>query len=466
MFVLPIATSVPAYAQDDQANTTSATREMTRENESNDVEKSHLIPALEIVGFEFALNRFAYRYVDRESFDVSWSSVRRNLNGPWVVDKDDFETNQFLHPYQGSVYHTAARSAGLDYWTSAVYTFVGSALWEIAGETTPPSRNDQIASGIGGSFFGEPLFRMASLTLERGNGLPRFWRALGATAISPATGFNRFVFGKRFDPVFPGKEPALSTQWNFGTTVAEHRVEGVPDGATGREAVTEVAIAYGLPGKPGYTYHRPFDYFNFEFTATTSNVFENIMTRGLIAGAPYGSGRYHGIWGLFGSYDYMAPQVFRLSSTAVSGGTTAQWKLRRSVTFQGSALLGAGYGAAGANQGVSDRDYHYGVTPQALLSMRWIFGNRASFDLTGRGYEITRIASTDNRGSETVTRGDASVTVRLKGAHAVTVKYLIARRSAHYPDIAGSKQQRGTLSLYYTLVGEKRLNSADPQPAR
>ena len=63
------------------------------------------------MGFDFALNRFNQRYIDRESFNVSWSSVRRNLKSKWVVDNDEFATNQFLHPYQGSIYHTAARSA-------------------------------------------------------------------------------------------------------------------------------------------------------------------------------------------------------------------------------------------------------------------------------------------------------------------------------------------------------------------
>jgi hypothetical protein len=264
--------------------------------------------------------------------------------------------------------------------------------------------------------------------------------------------------------VFPGNEPALSTQWNIGTTVAENRIEGVPNGSTGREGLTEFSIAYGLPGKPDYEYRRPFDYFNFEFAATTSHVFENIMTRGLLAGRPYGSGQYRGVWGLYGSYDYMSPQVFRVSTTALSLGTTAEWKLPASMTWQGSVLAGVGYGAGGAKQGVSTRDYHYGVTPQGLLAFRWIFGNRASLDFSGREYRITRVASTINRGSESITRADAALTLRVKGPHAVSVKYLVANRRAHYPDIDSSHQQRGTLSLYYTLVGEKRLNSADWQP--
>ena len=80
-----------------------------------------------------------------------------------MVDNDPFQVNQFMHPYQGSLYHGAARSAGLSYWEAAALTFAGSAWWEITGEKTPPSRNDQIASGIAGSFLGEPLFRMARL---------------------------------------------------------------------------------------------------------------------------------------------------------------------------------------------------------------------------------------------------------------------------------------------------------------
>jgi len=437
------------------------------DSNSGEAKENYIIPALEIVGFDFALNRFNRRYIDRESFNVSWSSVRRNLKSKWVVDNDEFATNQFLHPYQGSIYHTAARSAGLNYWTSAIYTFAGSALWEIAGETTRPSRNDQIASGIGGSFFGEPLFRMANLTLERGNGLPSFWRALGATAISPATGFNRLVFGERFDPIFPGNDPAFFTQWNFGSTVVEHGVEDTSHPRR-NEGLAEFSMSYGLPGEPGYEYLRPFDHFNFQFTASTSNIFESIMTRGLLVGKKYTAGEtYRGVWGLYGTYDYFAPQVFRVSNTGLSAGTTGQWGLPGPLTFQGSALAGMGYGAGGGNVGlVGDRDYHYGLTPQGLLAARLVFGKFVSLDVASRGYYITRFASTNDRGSEKIGRADASVTVRLFGPHALTVKYLMTRRLAHYPDLGERDQRRGTLSVFYTLVGDTHLGTVDWRPIR
>ena len=75
-------------------------------------------------------------------------------------DSDPFGVNQFGHPYQGAMYHGFARSAGFDYWHSLGYAFAGSIVWEIAGERTRPSRNDQVASGVGGTFLGEALFRM------------------------------------------------------------------------------------------------------------------------------------------------------------------------------------------------------------------------------------------------------------------------------------------------------------------
>ena len=166
---------------------------------------NHFVPGFDIVVFDFLLNRYGKHFIDGAAYDVNASSVRRNLHSAWVLDNDPFSTNQFLHPYQGAMYHGFARSAGLNYWESLGYTFAGSMLWELAGETTTPSRNDQIASGIGGSFLGEPLFRMANLMLEKSEHLhlPLFWRELTAAVISPATGFNRLAYGGRFKAVLP-----------------------------------------------------------------------------------------------------------------------------------------------------------------------------------------------------------------------------------------------------------------------
>ena len=133
------------------------------------VKRNYVVPFFDIAAFDFLLNRYGHALVDRATYDVDFASIKRNLRSPWVLDNDPFSINQFMHPYQGAMYHGFARSAGLNYWEALGYTFTGSMLWEIAGETTLPSRNDQITTGIGGSFLGEALFRLASLVLEQSN---------------------------------------------------------------------------------------------------------------------------------------------------------------------------------------------------------------------------------------------------------------------------------------------------------
>ena len=105
--------------------------------------KSYAIPAAEIVGFQFLLNRID-RSIYGADYAVTAGTIQRNLRHSWVVDNDPFKVNQLGHPYQGSIYHGFARSAGLGFWESMGYTFAGSMIWEIAGEDTLPSKNDQI----------------------------------------------------------------------------------------------------------------------------------------------------------------------------------------------------------------------------------------------------------------------------------------------------------------------------------
>jgi hypothetical protein len=426
--------------------------------------KSYVIPAVELIGYLFLLNQYDRHFVEPEDiYRTGTKSFWKNLtDSKWVVDSDPFATNQFLHPYGGSIYYGLARSTGLNFWESFGYASVGSVLWELGGETGAPSINDQITTPIAGSFLGEPLFRMASLLLENDGGPPGFWRELGAAALSPPTGLNRLVFGNRFDAVFPSHDPAISTRFQLGTSV--NTVFGGQGVSRFREneGTADFQLAYGLPGKPGYSYTRPFDYFNFQFTASTANTFENIIIRGLLVGAPYAAGdSYRGVWGLYGTYDYISPQIFRVSSTALNLGTTAQWWLSRAVALQGTALGGVGYGAAGTIHGSGERDYHYGATPQALLELRLILGDRAMVNVTGHEYFVSGMGSTESRGSENIARGTASFTLRIYDRHAIAFKYVASTRDAHYPDLPDRHQSVGTATIAYTFLGSTGFGAVD-----
>lgn len=427
-------------------------------------EKSYAIPAAEILGFDFLLNRFNNQFSGTSDYRVSASSIRHNLHGPWVVDNDPFSVNQFGHPYQGSMYHGFARSAGLGYWEAAGYTFLGSVGWEIAGEQTPPSRNDQVASGIAGSFLGEPLFRMARLLITNRGDMPYHWREWAAAAVSPSYGFNRLVFGDRFDSAFNDNDPVYYSRLRIGANRVVGPESNDGTGLKRSQGEIDFAMDYGLPGKEGYTYNRPFDYFSFRATANTGDGVELLSSRGLLVGAPYGTGEsYRGIWGLYANYDYVAPYIFHVSTTALSIGSTGQWFATPNLVVQGTAMAGVGYSAASTRNAVSsadDRNYHYGMAPRLGLSMRLIGGTRASLDIDAQQYYLGRIANR-TAGHDDISRVDTSFTWRITGRHAIGVKYAWSHRAASFPVTGDRPQTLAAVGIYYTLLGLDDLGTVD-----
>jgi hypothetical protein len=435
--------------------------------------KSYLIPALELAGFVFGLNQFNRHFINSEEYGSDGDTIWENLRTAPDFDKDPFSINQLGHPYQGGIYYGLARSAGLSYWESLGYTLVGSFLWETAGETTPPSLNDHIATGIGGTFLGEAMFRMASLVLEGGGEHPPLWRELGAALISPPIGFNRLVFGERFRTVFPSRDPALFLRLRLGATFTTHvRNDGIADGVKDQEGMIDYSLTYGLPGKPGYRYRRPFDHFLFEFTAvpnanTVANAIENLTVRGLLVGAAYEAGAdYRGVWGLFGGYEYLSPQIFRVSSTNLSLGTTGQWWLSRTVALQGTILGGVGFGASGTVGDKDERDYHYGVMPQALLWLRMIVGDRAMVDASAKQFVVVGTGSggggsSDTPGGDLISRGAVGVTVRVYGPHAVGLQYTVSSRESRSSSGPNRHQSIQTVSLAYNFLGQRRFGAVE-----
>lgn len=436
--------------------------------------KSYLIPALEVPGFLVLLNiydRLAYpdqtqdgKKVYSSTFSSTWDHLRTQN---WVFDQDPFNINQFMHPYQGATMYGLARSSGLNFWESVAYSNAGSFLWKMAGETDPPSINDQITTGNAGSLLGEALFRMAGLVLEEGGDKPDVWHELGAAIVSPTTAVNRLAFGDRFRTVFPSHKPATYWRTQVGSSY---------DTLSKLDATLDFGMSYGLPGKPGYTYTRPLDYFDFEISgqARAKNPVGNVLLRGLLYGTDYHAGTdYRGIWGLYGSYDYLSPTAFRVSTTAISLGTTGQYWVAPDIALQGSILGGVGFGAGGTTPSAEgDRDYHYGVAPQGLLALRLLFGRRAALELIGRGYYITgsgqfnSLSTSSNPvdsagGSESIVRIKSAFNIRVYGRHGLGLQYVESIRDSQYGGQPSRHQRDGTVSLVYTFMGDSHFGAVE-----
>jgi hypothetical protein len=234
---------------------------------------------------------------------------------------------------------------------------------------------------------------------------------------------------------------------------------GVQAGLERDVAFASISVDYGLPGKPGYSYDRPFDYFHLDATATTvdESIPETVAIRGLLFGDDHTRGpNYAGIWGLYGNYDYLAPQIFKLSSTALTVGTTGQWLVSDRLALQGSLLAGVGFTSSGtvANER-AERAYRYSVAPQALVALRAVYRDVAMLDVTANEYFLAdSLESTGATGSENVARVQASVTVRVVGRHAIGLGYVEARRDARFDDILDVPQSVGSLSLFYTHLSD------------
>jgi hypothetical protein len=147
----------------------------------------YFLPAFGINIFSNAILYLADRYIAQEPWaQISFDSIKDNFTSAWEWDRDEYFTNQFLHPYQGSVYHAAARANGFTFYESLLFDAFGSAAWELVFETNTPSINDLISTTIGGASLGEMFHR---LYLETPYPL--------ALLISPADAANVLITGRR-----------------------------------------------------------------------------------------------------------------------------------------------------------------------------------------------------------------------------------------------------------------------------
>jgi hypothetical protein len=234
----------------------------------------------------------------------------------WVWDLDDFAVNQIGHPYQGSNYFNTGRANGLSFWESSAVTAFGSATWEFYGETNHASLNDLINTTLGGIALGEMFHRAAWLIRDtRATGRGRTWREIGATAVDPITGVNRFLRGdasrvvdKPQDMVPSGLAAfmAAGVLWR-GTESSAFQSTGKP--------FFEVESLYG-----DYTAGRsrtPYDAFAVRLTFGGGSAFSEARVRGRLLGEPLRNGALQ--FNVLQTYDYQKNDAYQTGSQSFEG---------------------------------------------------------------------------------------------------------------------------------------------------
>ena len=186
------------------------------------------------------------RYVEDEDFArISWSTVSANLKTGLTWDDDKFETNQSLHPFQGSLYFQSGRSNGFTYWESGLFALTGSLIWEFAMENSHPSTNDLLNTTLGGMVRGEVQYRLAEMLLDNtATGGDRFWRELGAAFLNPMGAITRLVDGD-MARVFPNPPDRLPDGFTLAVELGYRHVGDSPEDPD--QALVALSARYGDP---------------------------------------------------------------------------------------------------------------------------------------------------------------------------------------------------------------------------
>lgn len=404
---------------------------------------------LSLLAFSNLVTRMPFALLTPESF------VRNLKPQSWTFDVDYYLTNQFGHPYQGSLYFNAARSSGLTFWWAALYATLGSLTWELFFESEPPSVNDQITTPIGGALLGEALHR-AALQLRRGGG-PRWLGVIGATLLDPMGAINGALLEElpaedvRLDPMF--------VRWQFGATagVVVDEADRLPRDRLPPQALVAVLLVSGPPWDPRSTYDSPLSYFDLRADLSfPTKVVGNIFIRGLLRGSRFGSDgkKLQGVWGLFGDYDYAAPSIVRASAVGVGPGFILEAELPARFSLQAGGLLGLSpFAAAGQLLDVSPdlgRDYHVGPGLQSILDLRLVRPGWFQLEFIARNWLVVGAYTAPYGGFESITYVTGALNVPLWRWLGIGAEVTLSDRRANFAGPGGSEHDTG-LSLRLTL---------------
>lgn len=253
------------------------------------------VVAGEILGQNVFVWAWDYYVLDKNYARTGPSYWKRNFREGWKWDHNHWAINFYGHPYQGSYYYNAARAGGYGFYRSMVWAALGSSTWEMFAETEYPAPNDLISTSVGGSMFGEVLYRLSRLAYN--NYEVPWYRQLGAFVLHPMAYGQRKMFGNRdfrtgWVPVeltvALGGGSRFGSDYRIGNRAAADLDEEWND----HHGMTALYLEYGRP----YTrVKEPFDYFKVEMfneTGFEGNVLQLDVMGKLKNGGIHGRGHW------------------------------------------------------------------------------------------------------------------------------------------------------------------------------
>ncbi len=348
---------------------------------------------------------FVSNFITKEEWaKVSPQTWANNFTYPWQWDDNNFQNNQFAHPYQGNMYFNAGRTNGYDFWASSAWTLGGSLMWEYFYEAWAPAPNDVINTTVGGVVLGESLYRMSRLVLDNeATGSERVWREIGGALLNPVGGLNRLLRGQTHEVSAnpPGWRPSAI----LGVLDAGYRrtVQSIGSGniETGSNQWNlSFLLSYGDPIKD--LSRKPFSYFAIRADLAgpgDEGLINQLSVRGSLAAWPLGKSRRHQL-ALSLEYDYLNNPAFVYSGQSAQLGVVSTigkpgqtWWGETQVLFNG-VLLGAV--ESDYYQAVEGRNYDYGPGLGGFFAGRILYKNRLQGTVGFTGLWLHTIEGTES----------------------------------------------------------------------
>ena len=432
------------------------------------VEEKHFwLAAGEVVAVNLGVwgfNRIGDAFdITPEGDSVYWSrispaSMLSNLQEGWVWDDNAFSNNQIAHPYHGSLYYNAGRSNGYSYWQSAGFATAGSWMWEYLMETHNPAPNDWATTVLGGIALGEMLYRFSSLVLNNhATGTSRFFRELGATALSPIRGLNRGLRGQWNDV---GENPDdwrtdfIRARFDLGVRSVTDSVQIEGDDYRENFVIFGFEVDYGDPHD--VPIDRPFDFFELrgalvsnEVKPVTSLFVTGLLTRWDLRNTDRSDLRL----GILHDYTYINSKFFESGNQAFGAGLL--WRRHTGQRSELRARLNVSVIALGAISSeyaeVVGRSYDYGPGAGWGLQASWEHRNREIVKLEYDSWFIHTVNGA--QGGEHI----ASI-VTLRGVlpifrgFGLGAEVGVVQRNSYYKDLEDTNQRTEFGKLFVSFM--------------
>jgi hypothetical protein len=306
--------------------------------------------AAEVVGINWFTVGFN-EYVRNANFNqVSPRSWWANIKEGFTYDDNQFKTNQWSHPFNGSAYYNSARSNGLNYWTSAAYAGFGAFFWECCGETHPMSINDMVSTTIGGIALGEMQYRLSSEILDnQAKGTSRFFKEFGSFFVDPVREFNRILSGRNSGPA---DNPTDPMDWRppHGSNLLMLGARVIGQGesiSSNTKSYANVGFDHSYGSPFDNSRRKPFDYMDMavQFSAPEEKVPMNLVRiTGDLWEKPFGDeAAPKNVFALVQRFDYMNNNAFEFGGQSLGAALHSRFRLAPKVGLttrvEGLALI-------------------------------------------------------------------------------------------------------------------------------